>query len=79
MIVTNDSTFPINVTSLKKDKVESAPVNLLDLDATGLKTFFLGLGEKSFRAQQVFKWIHQRFTDDFSKMTDLGFVLQMEQ
>jgi len=67
MIVRNDSTFPMNVTSL---------VNLLDLDALSLKTFFLGLGEKSFRAQQVFKWIHQRYTDDFTKMSDLSLSLR---
>ena len=35
-------------------------VNLLDYDLEGLAVFCEGLGEKRFRAQQLFRWIHQR-------------------
>jgi len=51
-------------------------VNLLDLNLQGLTQFFVNLGEKPFRAQQVFKWLHQRGCDDFSKMTDLSKALR---
>lgn len=47
-------------------------LNLLDLDLNGLIAFFVEQGEKSFRAKQVFQWIHQRGVDNFSEMTDLG-------
>lgn len=47
-------------------------VNLLNLDLNGLKDFFANLGEKSFRAIQVFKWIHQRGAENFDEMTDLS-------
>ncbi len=47
-------------------------VNLLDLDARGLTEFFAGLGEKSFRARQVLRWIHQGGVTDVSRMTDLS-------
>ncbi len=47
-------------------------VNLLDFDLEGLVTYCAGLGEKRFRAVQLFRWIHQRGAADFSGMTDLA-------
>jgi 23S rRNA (adenine2503-C2)-methyltransferase len=47
-------------------------INLLDLDPSGLAAFFEERNEKPFRAKQVARWIHQRFTDDVSQMTDLA-------
>lgn len=46
--------------------------NLLGLTLPALKTFFVTLGEKPFRAIQVFKWIHQRGVAGFEEMTDLS-------
>jgi 23S rRNA (adenine2503-C2)-methyltransferase len=46
--------------------------NLLSLDLTGLIAFCEGLGEKRFRATQLFRWIHQRGANDFEDMTDLA-------
>jgi 23S rRNA (adenine2503-C2)-methyltransferase len=48
------------------------PVNLLDFDLPGLTAWFAELGEKPFRARQVFQWLHQRGVDDFAHMTDLA-------
>lgn len=36
------------------------------------KTILEGMGERSFRAKQIFKWIHQRGVLDASAMTDLS-------
>jgi 23S rRNA (adenine2503-C2)-methyltransferase len=47
-------------------------VNLLDFDLDGLSAFCEGLGEKRFRATQLFRWIHQKGAGDFSDMTDLA-------
>lgn len=47
-------------------------VNLLDFDLEGLTAFCERLGEKRFRAVQLFRWIHQRGVSDFSQMTDLA-------
>ena len=47
-------------------------VNLLDYDLDGLATFCEGLGEKRFRATQLFRWIHQKGATDFAQMTDLA-------
>jgi 23S rRNA (adenine2503-C2)-methyltransferase len=46
--------------------------NLLDFDIEGLAAFCAGMGEKPFRATQLFRWIHQRGESDFSAMTDLA-------
>lgn len=49
-----------------------APVNLLDFDLDGLAAYCEGLGEKRFRATQLFRWIHQKGAADFGAMTDLA-------
>ena len=47
-------------------------VNLLDFDLDGLAAYCEGLGEKRFRATQLFRWIHQKGAADFGVMTDLA-------
>jgi len=47
-------------------------INLLDFDEAGLKALFVGWGEKSFRAVQLIRWMHQRGEDNFQAMTDLS-------
>ena len=47
-------------------------VNLLDFDLEGLAAYCEGLGEKRFRAVQLFRWIHQKGARDFAQMTDLA-------
>jgi 23S rRNA (adenine2503-C2)-methyltransferase len=46
--------------------------NLLDYDLEGLAAFCESLGEKRFRATQLFRWIHQKGATDFAQMTDLA-------
>jgi 23S rRNA (adenine2503-C2)-methyltransferase len=47
-------------------------VNLLDFDRDGLTAFVEQLGEKRFRATQLFRWIHQKGASDFDAMSDLA-------
>ena len=47
-------------------------VNLLDHDLEGLAAFCESLGEKRFRAQQLFRWIHQRGVPNPRDMSDLA-------
>ena len=47
-------------------------VNLLDHDLDALTAFCADLGEKRFRAVQLFRWIHQKGEADFERMTDLA-------
>ncbi len=46
--------------------------NLLDFDLEGLAAFCERLGEKRFRAVQLFRWIHQKGVPRFEDMTDLA-------
>jgi 23S rRNA (adenine2503-C2)-methyltransferase len=46
--------------------------NLLDLDQPALKAYCERVGEKSFRATQLFRWIHHRGVGNFDDMTDLA-------
>lgn len=50
--------------------------NLLDFDLEGLAFFCEGLGEKKFRATQLFRWIHQRGMSNFDDMSDLAKVMR---
>ncbi|RVU45463.1 23S rRNA (adenine(2503)-C(2))-methyltransferase RlmN [Rubrivivax rivuli] len=47
-------------------------VNLLDFDLEGLAAFCEGLGEKRFRAVQLYRWVHQKGQADFEQMSDLA-------
>ena len=47
-------------------------VNLLAFDLDGLAAYCDGLGEKRFRAQQLFRWLHQKGESDFARMSDLA-------
>ena len=46
--------------------------NLLDFTLPALTEWFSAMGEKPFRAKQVFRWVHQRGESDFDAMTDLA-------
>lgn len=52
--------------------------NLLEFDLDGLIALCEGLGEKRFRATQLFRWIHQRGAADFGQMTDLAKSLRLK-
>ncbi|MGV8825961.1 23S rRNA (adenine(2503)-C(2))-methyltransferase RlmN, partial [Methylibium petroleiphilum] len=46
--------------------------NLLEFDLDALAAFCEQLGEKRFRATQLFRWIHQKGQSDFAQMSDLA-------
>ena len=46
--------------------------NLLNFDLAGLSAFCEKIGQKRFRAIQLFRWIHQKGASNFDDMTDLA-------
>ncbi len=54
------------------DTAMPALVNLLEFDRAGLVDFCDRLGEKAFRATQLFRWLHHKGAGDFAAMTDLA-------
>ncbi|WP_130831030.1 bifunctional tRNA (adenosine(37)-C2)-methyltransferase TrmG/ribosomal RNA large subunit methyltransferase RlmN [[Erwinia] mediterraneensis] len=55
---------------------KSEKINLLDLNRQQMREFFVSLGEKPFRADQVMKWIYHYCCDDFEQMTDINKALR---
>lgn len=47
-------------------------INLLDLDAEGIRVWCASIGQKPFRATQLARWIHYYCCDDFDAMTNLA-------
>ncbi len=71
---TQEAQFPIS--SINSAIKVSKKKNLLGLDVESLSSFFLQLGEKSFRAMQIFKWIHQYGESNFDNMTNVSKALR---
>ncbi|MEN8213181.1 MAG: 23S rRNA (adenine(2503)-C(2))-methyltransferase RlmN [Pseudomonadota bacterium] len=47
------------------------PLNLLDLDRSGLESLCVELGFKAYQGRNLLKWIHKHGVVDFDAMTDL--------
>lgn len=54
----------------------AARVNLLGMTQPQLEAFFIDLGEKKFRAQQLMKWMHHAGVTDIEQMSNLGKALR---
>ena len=50
--------------------------NIKNYNLEELKQEFINLGEKSFRAEQVFKWIYQENVTSFDQMTNISLELR---
>ena len=61
---------------MTKTPMQNNKTNLLGLDRSAMEAYFVGMGEKSFRASQVMKWIHQVGVYDFDEMTNISKTLR---
>ena len=50
--------------------------NIKDYDLNELKQEFVQMGEKPFRAEQVFKWLYEAKVSSFDEMTNLSLQLR---
>ena len=50
--------------------------NIKDYDLEALKQEFIQIGEKPFRAEQVFKWLYESKVTSFDEMTNLSLELR---
>ena len=64
----------------KRNRMSTAGnnLNLLGMPKAELEDFFVGMGEKPYRARQMLQWIHQRHATGFDVMTDLSRGLRSE-
>jgi 23S rRNA (adenine2503-C2)-methyltransferase len=63
---------PLMGAGASRDDRSGHMVSLLDFDLEGLTAYCDELGEKRFRATQLFRWIHQKGAGDFALMSDLA-------
>ena len=47
-------------------------INLLGMSLDAMEKFFVSLGEKPYRARQVFQWIHQKGISNYDGMSNLS-------
>ncbi|ATW34020.1 bifunctional tRNA (adenosine(37)-C2)-methyltransferase TrmG/ribosomal RNA large subunit methyltransferase RlmN [Candidatus Williamhamiltonella defendens] len=70
------SDIPVSIipseSALQTIKPTNKKINLLDFNRQKLRDFFVKIGEKPFRADQIMKWIYHYCYDDFSLMTDIN-------
>lgn len=66
----------VSAPATKAAATAATTTNLLEFDLDGLAAFCEKLGEKRFRATQLFRWIHQRGAHDFDAMSDLAKALR---
>ncbi|WP_062268800.1 23S rRNA (adenine(2503)-C(2))-methyltransferase RlmN [Endozoicomonas arenosclerae] len=64
--------------SAETGEVQNSTVNLLDLSRSKMVDFFLSIGEKKFRAEQMLKWIHHFGVDNFDEMTNISKALKQK-
>ncbi|WP_037272406.1 23S rRNA (adenine(2503)-C(2))-methyltransferase RlmN [Ruminococcus flavefaciens] len=51
-------------------------IDILSLDLDELAEILTSIGEKKFRAKQIFQWLHVKRVLDFDKMTDISVQLR---
>jgi 23S rRNA (adenine2503-C2)-methyltransferase len=56
-----------------ENKIDCKSMNLEELT-----NFFAGMGEKAFRAKQVYQWLHVKQVEDFEEMTNLSKALRTQ-
>ncbi|WP_095210352.1 23S rRNA (adenine(2503)-C(2))-methyltransferase RlmN [Endozoicomonas ascidiicola] len=57
---------------LAESTANAEKVNLLGLSRAKMEAFFLSIGEKKFRAEQVLKWVHHHRVDNFDDMSNIS-------
>ncbi|HEZ7989918.1 MAG TPA: 23S rRNA (adenine(2503)-C(2))-methyltransferase RlmN [Ruminococcus sp.] len=53
-------------------------IDIMGLSLSELEDAVVGIGEKKFRAKQIFQWLHVKRAFDFEKMTDISAQLRQE-
>ena len=66
------SCFCLSVTTKKMNSTTFKKTNILGKTLPEMEELLVNLGQKSYRAKQILKWIHQKGICNFDDMTDLS-------
>ena len=47
-------------------------VDIKSLSLEELEQFIVDIGDKKFRAAQIYQWLHQKLVTDFDEMTNIS-------
>ena len=56
----------------QKEQNEQTEIDILSLSRNELTREILDLGEKAFRAKQIYEWLHVKKITDFSQMSNIS-------
>lgn len=54
------------------DKVKESKVDIKSMNLNELKDFMVQIGEKPFRAKQIYEWLHIKHVESFDEMTNIS-------
>ena len=60
----------------QKEQKELTQIDILSLSRNELTREILDLGEKAFRAKQIYEWLHVKKITDFSQMSNISVQLR---
>jgi 23S rRNA (adenine2503-C2)-methyltransferase len=61
---------------MRRLRLNTSLVNLLDFNQAQLADYFISIGEKAFRAKQLMRWMHHFGETDINNMTDIAKTLR---
>lgn len=64
--------------SAARNKEPSVKLDLLGFTQGQIEALLGELGEMPYRAPQIMKWLHHRFVDDFTQMTDISKLMRIK-
>ena len=51
---------------------QNQQMDLKSMTLEELQAYFVKLGEKAFRAKQVYQWMHEKLASDYEEMSNLS-------
>ena len=53
------------------EQIKEQLTDIKSMNMDELTEFIISLGEKKFRAKQIYEWIHVKHVDSFDEMTNI--------
>ena len=54
------------------EQIKEQLTDIKSMNMDELTEFIISLGEKKFRAKQIYEWIHVKHVDSFDEMTNIS-------
>lgn len=71
-VTAEETVYMENKDNSIRQKEDGAKTDIKSLDYVELQELLTGMGEKAFRAGQLYQWMHQKLAESFDDMTNLS-------